>query len=83
MNLQLLCLVLQGKLCCISLNYLDLYFTKFLLASLRNTNELKKQDAFKVPRYIDTRMDEVFPARKSRFRMLPGKENAKVLYIFI
>ncbi|CBI34121.3 uncharacterized protein LOC100257121 [Vitis vinifera] len=48
-----------------------------LLGSTRNTNELKKQDVFKVPRYIDTRMDEVFPARKSRFRMLPGKENAK------
>ncbi|KAL6343093.1 hypothetical protein AAG906_018926 [Vitis piasezkii] len=26
---------------------------------------------------IDTRMDGVFPAKKSRFRMLSGKENAK------
>lgn len=29
------------------------------------------------PRYIDTRMDELYPAKKSRFRILPGKENAK------
>ncbi|RVW82962.1 hypothetical protein CK203_042461 [Vitis vinifera] len=29
-----------------------------LLGSTKNTDELKKQDAFKVPRCIDTRMDE-------------------------
>ncbi|KAL6343100.1 hypothetical protein AAG906_018937 [Vitis piasezkii] len=32
----------------------------YLLTSLWNTDELKKQDAFKVPRCIDTRMDEFF-----------------------
>ncbi|RVW11981.1 hypothetical protein CK203_091853 [Vitis vinifera] len=48
-----------------------------LLGSTKNTIELKKQDAFEVPRCIDTRMDGVFPAKKSRFRMLSGKENAK------
>ncbi|XP_019075288.2 uncharacterized protein LOC104877384 isoform X2 [Vitis vinifera] len=49
-----------------------------LLGSTKNTIELKKQDAFEVPRCIDTRMDGVFPAKKSRFRMLSGKENAKL-----
>ncbi|XP_061372133.1 uncharacterized protein LOC133314644 [Gastrolobium bilobum] len=28
-------------------------------------------------RYINTRVDEVFPAKKSRFRIVSGKENAK------
>ncbi|RVW83165.1 hypothetical protein CK203_044967 [Vitis vinifera] len=51
-----------------------------LLGSTKNTIELKKQDAFEVPRCIDTRMDGVFPAKKSRFRMLSGKENAKLQY---
>ncbi|RVW11959.1 hypothetical protein CK203_091839 [Vitis vinifera] len=49
-----------------------------LLGSTKNTIELKKQDVFEVPRCIDTRMDGVFPAKKSRFRMLSGKENAKI-----
>ncbi|KAJ8754477.1 hypothetical protein K2173_005638 [Erythroxylum novogranatense] len=40
-------------------------------------NGLKKPDLPKNPRYIDTRVDEVFPARKSRLRMLSGKENSK------
>jgi hypothetical protein len=41
-------------------------------------NGLKKPEMSKNPRYIDTRMDEVFPVKKSRFKMLSGKENAKV-----
>ncbi|KAL5739832.1 hypothetical protein ACOSQ2_029012 [Xanthoceras sorbifolium] len=40
-------------------------------------NGLKKSESSRNPRYIDTRMHEVFPAKKSRFRMLSGKENAK------
>ncbi|PON40807.1 Donson [Trema orientale] len=40
-------------------------------------NGLKKPESSKNPRYIDTRMDELYPAKKSRFRMLSGKENAK------
>ncbi|GMY14383.1 protein downstream neighbor of son homolog isoform X1 [Fagus crenata] len=40
-------------------------------------NGLKKPEMSKNPRYIDTRMDEVFPVKKSRFKMLSGKENAK------
>ncbi|GMP98465.1 hypothetical protein CsSME_00046341 [Camellia sinensis var. sinensis] len=40
---------------------------------------LKKPDLSKNRRYIDTRMDEVYPVRKSsiRLRMLSRKENAK------
>ncbi|KAM7499997.1 hypothetical protein LguiA_024411 [Lonicera macranthoides] len=40
---------------------------------------LKKSDLSKNPRYIDTRMDELFPVRKNstRFRLLSRKENAK------
>lgn len=36
--------------------------------------ELKKPEVSKNPRYIDTRLDEVYPVRKSNmFRMLSGK----------
>ncbi|KAK1563615.1 hypothetical protein Q3G72_030061 [Acer saccharum] len=52
-----------------------------LLGSTHNTievvNGIKKSESLRNPRYIDTRMDGVFPAKKSRFRMLSGKENAK------
>ncbi|KAJ9181255.1 hypothetical protein P3X46_009403 [Hevea brasiliensis] len=40
-------------------------------------NGLKKPDLSRNPRYIDTRMDEVYPVKKSRLRMLSVKENAK------
>ncbi|KAB1222510.1 Protein downstream neighbor of Son [Morella rubra] len=40
-------------------------------------NGLRKPEQSRNLRYIDTRMDEVFPVKKSRFRMLSGKENAK------
>lgn len=54
------------------------------LGSLQNTNGgscgLKKPDSSKNPRYIDTRMDELFPVRKNsiRLRLLSRKENAEV-----
>ncbi|XP_031267800.1 protein downstream neighbor of son homolog [Pistacia vera] len=52
-----------------------------LLGSTSNTSEvgngLKKPDLLRNPRYIDTRMDEVYPAKKSRFRILSKKENDK------
>ncbi|GFY98007.1 hypothetical protein Acr_12g0005480 [Actinidia rufa] len=53
--------------------------------SLKNTTGviwgLKKPNISKTPRYIDTRMDEVYPVRKSsiRLRMLSKKENGKML----
>ncbi|EOY08572.1 hypothetical protein QUC31_010805 [Theobroma cacao] len=47
------------------------------LAISEMDNGLKKQDLPRNPRYIDTRMDEVYPAKKSRFKLLSGKENAK------
>ncbi|XP_059463104.1 uncharacterized protein LOC132191966 isoform X2 [Corylus avellana] len=40
-------------------------------------NGLRKPELSRNHRYIDTRMDEVFPVKKSRFRMVSGKENAK------
>ncbi|XP_022747444.1 protein downstream neighbor of Son-like isoform X2 [Durio zibethinus] len=40
-------------------------------------NGLQKPDLPRNPRYIDTRMDGVYPAKKSRFKLLSGKENAK------
>ncbi|XP_010263111.1 PREDICTED: protein downstream neighbor of Son [Nelumbo nucifera] len=42
-------------------------------------NNVKKSETSKVPRYIDTRVDEVFPVRKSnnRVRLLNGKEKGK------
>ncbi|KAB1205646.1 hypothetical protein CJ030_MR7G017818 [Morella rubra] len=52
-----------------------------LLSSTNDANEvdngLRKPEQSRNLRYIDTRMDEVFPVKKSRFRMLSGKENAK------
>ncbi|MBA0760498.1 hypothetical protein Gotri_023241, partial [Gossypium trilobum] len=40
-------------------------------------NGLKKADPQRNPKYIDIRMDEVFPAKKPRFKLPSGKENAK------
>ncbi|KAI4300615.1 hypothetical protein L6164_033971 [Bauhinia variegata] len=40
-------------------------------------NDLKRPGLSRNPRYTDTRVDEVFPAKKSRFRILSGKENVK------
>ncbi|KAJ9554977.1 hypothetical protein OSB04_009591 [Centaurea solstitialis] len=51
--------------------------------SMRNasgvTSELMKPILSKNPRYIDTRVDELFPSRKNslRLKMLSGKENVK------
>ncbi|GMI63312.1 hypothetical protein like AT3G54750 [Hibiscus trionum] len=47
------------------------------LATSEMDNTFKKSDPPRNPRYIDTRMDEVFPAKKSRFKLLSGKENVK------
>uniref|UniRef100_A0A5B6YNX2 Protein downstream neighbor of Son n=1 Tax=Davidia involucrata TaxID=16924 RepID=A0A5B6YNX2_DAVIN len=53
------------------------------LPGLKNTSGvisgLRKPDLSKNPRYIDTRMDEVFPVKKNsiRLRLLSRKENAK------
>ncbi|KAG7017532.1 Protein downstream neighbor of Son [Cucurbita argyrosperma subsp. argyrosperma] len=40
-------------------------------------NGFKKPGLLRNPKYIDTRMDEVFPVKKSRLRILSGKDNAK------
>ncbi|KAL3029804.1 hypothetical protein AAZX31_03G185100 [Glycine max] len=40
-------------------------------------NGFKKSKLWKPPRYTDTRVDEVFAAKKSRFKIASGKENAK------
>ncbi|PRQ44272.1 hypothetical protein RchiOBHm_Chr3g0477411 [Rosa chinensis] len=40
-------------------------------------NGLNKPELSRIPRYHDIRMDEVYPAKKSRSRMLFGKENVK------
>ncbi|KAK6942501.1 hypothetical protein RJ641_027878 [Dillenia turbinata] len=50
-----------------------------LHGSMKITNGLKKMDSPKIPRYIETRVDEVYPVRKStsRLRLLAKKENAK------
>ncbi|KAJ6406804.1 hypothetical protein OIU84_010341 [Salix udensis] len=37
----------------------------------------RKPDTSRTPRYIDTRLDEVYPAKKSRLRMLSVKDSAK------
>ncbi|KAJ6749898.1 hypothetical protein OIU85_000523 [Salix viminalis] len=40
-------------------------------------NSKKKPDASRTPKYINTRMDEVYPVKKSRLRMLSVKDSAK------
>ncbi|KAH1249847.1 Transcription factor MYB93 [Glycine max] len=40
-------------------------------------NGFKKSKLWKPPRYTDTQVDEVFAAKKSRFKIASGKENAK------
>ncbi|KAG4916555.1 hypothetical protein JHK87_054112 [Glycine soja] len=40
-------------------------------------NGFKKTRLWKPPRYTDTRVDEVFAAKKPRFKIASGKENAK------
>nr|KJB16491.1 hypothetical protein B456_002G233300 [Gossypium raimondii] len=47
------------------------------LAPSEMENGLKKADPQRNPKYIDIRMDEVFPAKKPRFKLPSGKENAK------
>lgn len=86
MNLWPLCLLLQSRhFSCISFNFsFDLLVT--CLFSLFHNSEVnngpKNVQLSRNPRYIDTRMDELYPAKKSRFRILPGKENAKVSIFF-
>ncbi|KAJ4840091.1 hypothetical protein Tsubulata_009910 [Turnera subulata] len=41
-------------------------------------NGVKKSDPQRNPRYIETRVDEVYPVKKSRFAMLSAKENTKL-----
>lgn len=45
-------------------------------------NGFRKPGSFKPPRYTETRLDEVFTAKKSRFRVVSVKENAKVVIVF-
>ncbi|XP_014494846.1 uncharacterized protein LOC106756781 [Vigna radiata var. radiata] len=41
------------------------------------SNGLKRAGLWKPPRYTDTRVDEVFAAKKPRFKIASGKENEK------
>ncbi|XP_030441556.2 uncharacterized protein LOC115663713 [Syzygium oleosum] len=43
----------------------------------KTPSELRKSEVFKLPRYIDTRVNEVYPAKKSRFKMSSPKENVQ------
>ncbi|CAL1372278.1 unnamed protein product [Linum trigynum] len=40
-------------------------------------NGIKKPEVSRNPKYIDTRLDEVYPVKKSRLGMLPAKEKVK------
>ncbi|KAK9170228.1 hypothetical protein Syun_002368 [Stephania yunnanensis] len=56
--------------------------TSSLLISEKNTGahrRIKKPETSKVPRYIDTRVDGVYPVKKcsNMFRMAPGKEKVE------
>ncbi|ESQ44995.1 hypothetical protein EUTSA_v10010226mg [Eutrema salsugineum] len=45
--------------------------------STERENGLKKQDLLRNPKYIEMRMDELYPVKKARPWMLSGKENFK------
>ncbi|KAG7565693.1 hypothetical protein ISN44_As10g023480 [Arabidopsis suecica] len=45
--------------------------------SAEKDNGLKKQELSKNPKYIEMRMDELYPVKKARPWMLSGKENSK------
>ncbi|CAJ1881385.1 unnamed protein product [Sphenostylis stenocarpa] len=45
-------------------------------------NGLKQSGLWRAPRYTDTRVDEVFAAKKPRFKIASGKENAKEIPSF-
>ena len=51
----------------------------FICSTNEVDNVAKRPGLLKNPRYANTRVDEVFPAIKSRFRVVSGKENAKVI----
>jgi hypothetical protein len=87
MTLQPLCLVPRSMILPYSLLSLFLSFwvcnpLKFCLFAFSDAsaadNGLRKLELSRNLRYIDTYMDVVFPVKKSRFRMVSGKENAKV-----
>lgn len=62
----------------LSCNHLKTLFFSPIGHASEMENGLKKADPQRNPRYIDIRMDEVFPAKKPRFKLASGKENAKV-----
>ncbi|XP_072093357.1 uncharacterized protein [Arachis hypogaea] len=53
------------------------------LSDTTNTNQMDNMDKrpgmLRSPKYTNKRVDEVFPARKSKFGVVSGKENAKVI----
>lgn len=51
----------------------------YVCSAAEGRRGFKKQGSFETPRYTDTQLDEVFAAKKSRFRVASGKENAKVI----
>ncbi|XP_022744777.1 protein downstream neighbor of Son-like isoform X2 [Durio zibethinus] len=58
-------------------NVAELVYKSLTPSASEMDNGLKKPDLPRNLRYIDTRMDEVYPAKKSRFNLLLGKENPK------
>ncbi|XLT22999.1 hypothetical protein HN873_054291, partial [Arachis hypogaea] len=55
-------------------------------ANLTNTARIgkrpKRLGLTGAPRYVETRVDGVFPAKKSRFRVVSGKDNAKKVHLW-
>ncbi|XP_020958623.1 uncharacterized protein LOC110262598 isoform X1 [Arachis ipaensis] len=53
------------------------------LSDTTSTNQMDNVDTrpglLRSPKYTNKRVDEVFPAKKSRFGVVSGKENAKVI----
>lgn len=54
------------------------YLLDYLGRSTESENGLKKQELSKNPKYIEMRMDELYPVKKARPWMRSGKENSKV-----
>jgi hypothetical protein len=58
-------------------NVLRVYLI-YVCSATEVDNRFKKPGLFRAPRYNDTRLDEVFAAKRPGFRFATGKENVKV-----
>lgn len=55
-------------------------FSWLAVSSIEREYGFKKQEHLKNPKYIDMRMDEVYPVKKARPLIQSGKDHSKVFF---